>query len=103
MKFSQKVVLIALTLPVFHLSPALYAQTSVTGRIAVGPTAKLPTCHDGDQFNANDSGTIYVCTFGSWVAQPGAPLPSDGIQYISPHGNDSNNGLSWGTAKLSIG
>src|SRR5271156_2213772 len=30
------------------------------------------------------------------------PRTSDAIQYVSPHGNDSNDGLSWGTAKLTV-
>jgi hypothetical protein len=30
------------------------------------------------------------------------PQPSDAIQYVSPNGNDSNDGLSWGTAKATL-
>ncbi len=30
------------------------------------------------------------------------PLASDAIQYVSPNGNDSNDGLSWGTAKATV-
>lgn len=32
----------------------------------------------------------------------GKPAASDGVQFVSPNGNDSNDGLSWGTAKLTI-
>jgi hypothetical protein len=57
---------------VMLLAPKVGTQTSVTGRVGVGPTASLPTsCHDGDQFNASDTGVIYLCTTGSWVAQFG--------------------------------
>jgi hypothetical protein len=31
-----------------------------------------------------------------------SPRTSDAIQYVSPHGNDSNDGLSWGAAKLTV-
>jgi hypothetical protein len=30
------------------------------------------------------------------------PRSSDAIQYVSPHGNEANDGLSWGTAKLTV-
>src|SRR5580693_6820504 len=30
------------------------------------------------------------------------PRTSDAIEYVSPHGNDANDGLSWGTAKLTV-
>lgn len=30
------------------------------------------------------------------------PVPADGIQYVAANGKDSNDGLSWGTAKASI-
>ncbi len=30
------------------------------------------------------------------------PLPSDEVVYVSPNGSDSNDGLSWGTAKLTV-
>ena len=30
------------------------------------------------------------------------PRTSDAIEYVSPHGNDANDGLSWGAAKLTV-
>jgi len=30
------------------------------------------------------------------------PAPNDAVQYVSPSGNDSSDGLSWGTAKQTI-
>ena len=30
------------------------------------------------------------------------PTSNDGMQYVSENGSDSNDGLSWGTAKASI-
>jgi hypothetical protein len=30
-------------------------------------------------------------------------MSSDGIRYVSPNGSDTNNGLSWSTAKLTLG
>jgi hypothetical protein len=30
------------------------------------------------------------------------PRSSDAIQYVSPHGKEANDGLSWGTAKLTV-
>ncbi|HVB98997.1 MAG TPA: hypothetical protein VNJ12_06650 [Candidatus Dormibacteraeota bacterium] len=30
------------------------------------------------------------------------PLPNDAVQFVSPNGNDSNNGLSWGSAVADI-
>ena len=30
------------------------------------------------------------------------PVVNDGVQYVSANGNDSNDGLSWGTAKLTV-
>jgi hypothetical protein len=29
-------------------------------------------------------------------------LPNDAVQYVSPNGNDANDGLSWGTAKQTV-
>lgn len=38
----------------------------------------------------------------SLFGQTSNPPSSDGIQYVSPKGSDSNNGLSWGTAKATL-
>lgn len=38
----------------------------------------------------------------SIFGQTTKPAPSDAIQYVSPNGLDSNDGLSWGTAKKTL-
>ncbi len=40
--------------------------------------------------------------FDVFLASGGEAVPGDAIQYVSPNGNDSNDGLSWGTAKATI-
>jgi hypothetical protein len=55
---------------------------------------------------------LFPCRFGaaqqSVSRTPRSSIPeigprsSDAIQYVSPHGNDSNDGLSWGAAKLTV-
>jgi len=40
-----------------------------------------------------------VAAAGNIAQKPGA---TQGVQYVSPNGNNSNDGLSWGTAKLTI-
>lgn len=55
--------------------------------------------------------TAVLCTYNGsgWNAVAGGssnsamkPASSDGIQYASTSGNDSNDGLSWGTAKATV-
>src|SRR5580700_3989913 len=55
---------------------------------------------------------LFPCRFGAAQQSVGrtprssipeiSPRSSDAIQYVSPHGNDSNDGLSWGAAKLTV-
>ena len=53
------------------VSPALFAQTSVNGRVMVGPYAVGPglplACQPADQFNTNDGHGAYLCvTANNW-------------------------------------
>ena len=47
--------------------------------------------------------TVYVCGPGGWTPASGASASGDGIQYVTSHGNDSNDGLTWLTSKLTPG
>jgi hypothetical protein len=42
----------------------------------------------------------YVTQIKNKPSQVGGPSPSDHIQFVSPNGNNANDGLSWATAKL---
>jgi len=46
--------------------------------------------------------TIWLLVVPSLFGQTAKGLPSDGIQYVSAKGTDSNDGLSWGTAKATL-
>jgi hypothetical protein len=58
------------------------------------------------------TGDFYSCVSGAWfkVGPGGVPLsaalkptlPGDPVQFVSPNGNDTNDGLSWGSAKLTV-
>ena len=64
----------------------------------------------GTQITTTLKTVVLPCVPGSSCAGGGASSPnaamkpgaSDAIQYVSPNGNDSNDGLSIGTAKLTI-
>src|SRR5579863_6083493 len=74
----------------------------------VRSATSLPTtCQQGTATQAaeliNVNGALYLCTGPStWKQFAHAPGPADAIQFASPNGNNSNDGLSWGSAKLTI-
>ena len=56
----------------------------------------------GSSFNFNDAVPVSQSLIFPPTTLAIKPATSDGIQFVSANGNDSNDGLSWGTAKLTI-
>ena len=68
-----------LTFLLLLVSPALFAQTTVNGRVMVGPLASRPTsCAVGDQYNTNDGHGAFLCnpTPNTWQ-----PIGGGGTNY----------------------
>src|SRR6266853_3702823 len=84
---------------------ALRGQNTTT---LVRSAASLPaSCQQGTAIRAaeliNVNGALYLCSGPStWRPFAQAPNPTDAIRFVSPNGKDSNDGLSWGSAKLTI-
>jgi hypothetical protein len=75
--------------PVSSLTPA---TTSTSAPIVYGMAA--------DQFQ--ESKGVNKQSLSDPMTSEIKPRSSDAIQYVSPHGNEANDGLSWGTAKLTV-
>jgi hypothetical protein len=62
-------------------------------------------CLSGSGITATCTQTVLPCVAimaaSCGVASAVKPLASDAVQFVSINGNDSNDGFSWGTAKLS--
>lgn len=77
----------------FLAAPA-FAQTTVNGRVQTGlSSAKPATCNPGDQFNATDNFSIYMCgPANTWTQAGGAGNPA------SPSGSlQGNNAGNFGS------
>ena len=70
---------------------------------------RLASCAAGDEYDATGTNPAarYICgPANTWILLTRKadvslnPSASDAIQYVSPNGNDANDGFSWGTAKL---
>jgi hypothetical protein len=78
------------------MSPAFGSLTSGTN------TGMAGVCGSGCSLGTSGTGTLTAnaATASSAIAQK--PVNSNAICYASPQGNDSNDGLSWGTSKLTV-
>src|ERR1700730_6190727 len=84
---------------------ALRGQNTTT--LVRSATALPASCQQGTAVRAaelmNVNGALYLCSGPStWKPLAQAPNPTDAIPFGSSNGNDSNNGLSWGSAKQTI-
>ena len=84
---------------------ALRGQNTTT--LVRSATALPASCQQGTAVRAaelmNVNGALYLCSGPStWKPLAQAPNPTDAIRFVSSNGNDSNNGLSWGSAKQTI-
>lgn len=93
---------------IFLLTVARSALKGQDVATRVRSATSLPTiCQQGTATEAaeliNVNGTLNLCTGPStWKQLAHAPKAADAIQFVSPNGNDNNDGLSWGSAKLTI-
>jgi hypothetical protein len=76
------------------------------GGVSAYTDAEIVGAKLGSQyFNITDS-TMHVCTSFSgsctWTATVKNGSPANHFQYVSTTGNDANDGLSWGSAKLTL-
>lgn len=75
--------------------PAINTVAPLSGGATLNPSATLQlTPCAAFQFYRTNAGA------SGWQCIGVTPLASDNIQYVSASGNDSNDGLSWGSAKL---
>jgi hypothetical protein len=83
------------------------AQSSSNQLPVTAVQLELGTCsteHDSDLAEANSAGNDFcgpanLSTFAISRSAPPDASARDAIQFVSPNGNDSNDGFSWGTAK----
>lgn len=99
---------LSLSLLLLLVVPALHAQVP-RKEVACPPgSVPVPFAVGYDQGTGGVVENLCIDRTGRLNPSPGVgvamkPLASDAIQYVSPNGNDSNDGLSWGTAKRTIG
>ncbi len=72
----------------------LGGNLSVAGNAAVNGTLAV-----GGSTTFSAPLSINAANTGNVAGKPGS---ADAVQYVTPEGNDSNDGLSWGTAKLTM-
>jgi len=93
---------------IFLLTVAHSALRGQDVATRVRSATSLPTiCQQGTATQAAElisvNGALYLCSGPStWKLFAHAPKPTDAIQFASPNGKDNNDGLSWGSAKLTI-
>ena len=89
------------------ISPlGLFAQAGASSNIRV-VTSPPGACVVGSGSVVIYQGVLYTCNnAGTFVSIVGGdlsnPIVGDAIQYVSPYGNDTNSGLSWALAKLTV-
>jgi hypothetical protein len=69
------------------------------GTTPAGSTNDVQTNAGGGSLGSGVSGTANVGKVGNIFVKPAS---ADSIEYVTPEGNDSNDGLSWGSAKLTL-
>lgn len=102
----RKIALLLLFLGLAGFASAQVSNPSIIS-VTVAPTG---ACSPGlPNQQVVTTGVMYTCQNGTWAASTGPagsfalkPATTENIQYVSNNGNDSNDGLSWGSAKLTV-